>query len=158
MIIKSLALSLLLMLEPQWVVGSRAFNHTTASGGGAVTYTGNGCSNNSSGSSSITCTTASNVTAGQTIYVNATQYASGQVATLTDTNSGTIALILGGTNGTTYQGEYDWVWQITNAGAGSHTFTVADSSGSYSYISLIADVLSRGTVDGAPKCNNDHGE
>jgi hypothetical protein len=144
---------ILLIFWPGALLSQRAIyfaqNVNPPASAGTITYTGNGCANNS-GSSSITCTTTSSVTAGQTIFINLSEYTGGITPTLTDSVSGqTITSVLGGSTGTTYDGEYDWVWIIPNAGEGVHALTITSSS-AMSYPAIIANVLSRGTVDGTP--------
>lgn len=113
---------------------------TSGGGGSTVTYTGNGCGAQAPPvATSLACTTASSVTAGQTIFVNVTSYAT-PAPTITDSNTGTIVNVTGGTSGTTTAvGMYDWVWAIENAGAGVHTVTVSQTS--LGYGTVIVDVL-----------------
>lgn len=87
------------------------------------------------------------------MFINLTQYASGQTPTITDSNTASISNILGGTTGTYYAGEYNWVWVITMPTAGTHTISIQATT-EFTAPSIMAVVLtganSLGPVDGKP--------
>jgi hypothetical protein len=151
--LKGITLGLLLLMAPQNTIlpGTTNLPGTTTispSGSSPVTYASNGCGVQNTGGTTISCTPSSAVSTGQTIFVNLTEYTASCTPTLTDSNSGTITNVLGGSTGTSYSGQYDWVWQITSAGSGSHILT-ATTACTMSYPSIIANVWTGGSVDNA---------
>lgn len=87
-----------------------------------VSYT-NGCLFENNATLSLTCTISGGVS-GQFLLVQVSEFNyPGATPVVTDTNTGTIAHLLGPTTFNNGSGRDD-VWSITNTGAGTHTITV----------------------------------
>jgi hypothetical protein len=101
-------------------------------------YANNGCVANANGISQLTCV-VSNVTSGQTIFLN-TEQSNATISSVTDSNTGTIATVVGPliwSGGSAH----DTTYVVTGVGAGTHSLTVK-FSGTASYVELIGLVVS----------------
>jgi hypothetical protein len=135
---------LLLIFWPGALLSQRSMffelNRTAASGTLATVAASLGCTNDNYGSSAnIACTTAS-ISAGQDLLVFIATGQNVAISSVADSNTGTVANVLGGSGGTVDNSVTLWTYDVVGTAAGTHTITATWTS-TVNYLAIIVMVI-----------------